>query len=550
MRKLGLVLMVLLVAGFGFAEGAQETGEDGLKEYDVFLGYPKEDYPDEGTILGDWIEEQTGVRINWEFIVGDLEQRVGIMAASGDYPDAIHPRNEGQILLDAGAYIPLDDLIAEHGENIEEIYGEWFELIRRDDGNIYWLPHVMPRGSEYRTPTVPHALYVQQRVLEANDYEVPGTLEEAVDMLIEFAKDNPETNDYPTKAFTGLFWSWREFPVMNAPSIFSGHPNDALVSVDMVDGKWTAKIYWDKEEAYRTYKLYNDMYLEGLYDEEAFVMDYDQYLAKLSTGSILGFYDQPWQFQQVQNQMLDADNGMWYVPLPVVLEGYEEEYQNPPQPQFSEGIAISVDADDPEGLMQYFNFIADWDTIKRRTWGREGIDYMVDDDGRFYRTEEQVARWRDSDWVNWEYGAAYWGNFLRVDGGSFYPDGINNIAPGNQPSVFQASLRDNEKEALAGLGVQTWAEMFDPPNLERSTYFPAWTITFETGSTAQITNERMLEVRRKYIPLLVMAEEGQYDQVWDEFLREHNNIPEADRQAFLDAAQAAIDRRVEAAGGY
>ena len=374
-----------------------------------------------------------------------------------------------------------------HGPNIKQIYGDRIEMIKKPDGNIYWFPQVMPYGEVYRTTDPGHGLYVQKAVLEAWNYEIPGSLEEAVEGLIQYTRDNPEINGNPTKAFTGLYWTWRWFPVANAASIFSGHPNDAASNVDWVNGRWVASQYYDDQTTYDIYKIYNRVFQEGLYDTEAFVMDYDQYLAKLSTGSILAFYDQSWQFSQVQSLLLDQDQDRWYVALPVVMDGYEPTIVNPPQPQVSEGMGITVDARDPEGLMEYFNFLAEWDTIKRRRWGREGVDYLVDGSGTFYRTPEQIAMWQDRDWRNQVYGADYWANFLNLDSGSLYPGGINNISPDAQPSVWKAARRPGERQLLEALGVETYAEMFPPPDMRRSAYFPAWTMTIPTGSPEEIT---------------------------------------------------------------
>ncbi|TVQ26035.1 MAG: hypothetical protein EA382_06000, partial [Spirochaetaceae bacterium] len=83
-----------------------------------------------------------------------------------------------------------------------------------------------------------------------------------------------------------------------------------------------------------------------------------------------------------------------------------------------------------------------------------------------------------------------------------------------------------------------------------STYFPAWTITMPPDSPESITGTRIGDVRRRYIPQLIMAPRGQYDRIWNEFIAEINQIPQRDRDAHTAFLQREIDRRVEAAGGY
>jgi putative aldouronate transport system substrate-binding protein len=556
MKRQGIVLIVVAVVVIAaavvlyFVLAAPGGGAE-AKEYSIFLGYPKEDYPQEGTIFGDWLEEQTGVTIDWEFIVGDLEQKVGLIAASGDYPDAIHPRNETQTLLAAGALIPLDDLIASNGPNIQALYGDLIEMIRLPaDGHIYWFPQQMPYGDMYRNPNPGHGTYVQAAVLESWDYQIPADLDEMADLLIDYADANPEYEGNPTYAWSGCYDTWRWFSISNIPHILSGHPNDGSVNVDWVDGRWVASNYWGTQEEHDSYQILNRIFQAGYFDTEAFVTNYDGYLAKLSTGSVLAMYDQDWQFDQAQQLLLEQDDGRWYVALPVMLPGYPPTIMNPPGPQVSEGIGISTSCDDPEGLMDYFDFLAERDTLLRRMWGREGIDYIVGSDGVFTRDEEMIERWRNIDWRNQTYGADYWSNFLRIDSASVLWDGLNNADPGFQPSIYRLSRRDNENAMLDALGIDYFAELFPGADMSRSTYFPAWTITIPPDSVEGITGGRVEDVRRRNIPLLVMAGPGQYERAWNAYMAELAEIPAADIAANLAFFQREIDRRVEAAGGY
>jgi putative aldouronate transport system substrate-binding protein len=69
------VLLIFVLVSGAFAQG--------LKEFDVFTGEPLPDYPG-STIIGDIIRAETGVKLNREALVGDLETKVGLMIASGD----------------------------------------------------------------------------------------------------------------------------------------------------------------------------------------------------------------------------------------------------------------------------------------------------------------------------------------------------------------------------------------------------------------------------------------------------------------------------------
>ena len=53
-----------------------------------------------------------------EFLVGDLQQKLGVMVAGGEYPDLITADTK---LVAAGAVIPLEDLIEQHAPNLKSI---------------------------------------------------------------------------------------------------------------------------------------------------------------------------------------------------------------------------------------------------------------------------------------------------------------------------------------------------------------------------------------------------------------------------------------------
>ena len=84
------------------------------------------------------ITELTGVTLDFEFLVGDLDQKLGVMMAGEDYPDAIFAGDASMKLIDAGAFIPLEDLIPKY-ENLNAMYGGCIEDLKAEDGHAYEL---------------------------------------------------------------------------------------------------------------------------------------------------------------------------------------------------------------------------------------------------------------------------------------------------------------------------------------------------------------------------------------------------------------------------
>lgn len=133
-------------------DGSDEEGSSEASKYGEFGSRPERTYTilagnDSGTIdlsetrIGKLIKEYTGVTLEYEAVVGgDIESKVGVMIASGEYPDIIWGGDNHQKFIEAGAAVPMDDLIEEYGVNTKKAYDEkTLKKHRLEDGHIYFL---------------------------------------------------------------------------------------------------------------------------------------------------------------------------------------------------------------------------------------------------------------------------------------------------------------------------------------------------------------------------------------------------------------------------
>ena len=87
------------------------------------------------------IMEDLNIKIEVENPTGDPSEKLNLMLSGQNYPDIVLI-GQGEIVtryIEAGALIPLDDLIAEHGDNITDMYGETLKKTKHTDGKNYWL---------------------------------------------------------------------------------------------------------------------------------------------------------------------------------------------------------------------------------------------------------------------------------------------------------------------------------------------------------------------------------------------------------------------------
>ena len=77
----------------------------------VFRGDPG-DQPDENNKIYKLIEEEFGIKFEFEFLAGDLDETLGLKIANEDYPDLFDGGNSADLIINNGALINLLDYIS------------------------------------------------------------------------------------------------------------------------------------------------------------------------------------------------------------------------------------------------------------------------------------------------------------------------------------------------------------------------------------------------------------------------------------------------------
>jgi putative aldouronate transport system substrate-binding protein len=496
------------------------------------------------TTIGKMLEDQTGVNFKLEHLVGDINTKIGTMIASNEYPDVIVPDAAIDKILGAGAFIPLDDLIQQYGPNIKRVYGPYFNQMKAEDGKIYFIPFSNVVGEYIPDPNIGQgAFWVQRRVLKEAGYPKINTLDAYFDLIKNFVDKH---KDEELTGLITLTHDWRFFATSNPPNHLEGYPNDGNVIIDM--NTFEAKTYAAADSTKRWLQKLNDINSQGLFDKASFVDNYDQYLAKLTSHKVVGFFDYGWQIGNAQNALKDAakqdptQDDFVYFPLPVTFDGQKDQYLDPPGFVKNRGLGITVSAKDPVRIIQYLdNLLTDENQILQK-WGIKGETFEVDDKGRMYRTAEQVAKINEA--FNESFGFKYYSwNWPLYGNGSTLADG-NSVAPGTQPEVFQMGLTEADKTILDKYGVKTYAELFAAP--DDRPWYPAWGIPKEQGSPQQIWETKKDEITKKYFPKLVLAKPTDFEGVWNEYIGEFSKL---DTAAYETWYTGEVKKLIEASKG-
>lgn len=533
----------------GSSEGSSDSSAESstsdtpveVTDFTMFITMPGSEINSDNEIA-QMIADKWGVKIKETWLTGQTAaEATGTLIASGEYPDFIDSDDMAQ-LVDAGALLPLDDYIDQYPEFRDTWFTqeEW-DKFRQPDGHIYWInPFGNTMGESTATTHNDEAFWIQVRVLEWAGYPDIQTMDDYFKVLEDYMEANPTMEDgTPNIAYTILCEDWRYFCLENAGQFLAGHPNDGSVLVD--SETLTIGDYNTSEDTRKYLQKLNEEYNKGFVDPESFTQTYDEYIAKLSTGRVLGMVDQWWDFAYTVNdvfkqQGLDA-KGCNYVPLGLTTEaGMENRWHTYDDTvNQASGVAISVDCEDPDKAFKFIVDCAmDQELHDLRYWGVEGVDYQVDENGLFYRTDEQRLNWADTSYqashrCQYSY-MPQWGGTSR--------DGINANKPEEQPSEFQLDMAQPLKDCLTAYGADNYVDMIGSVVETNGPWFPMYSYSnnFTTETPGGVAWTKMGEIKHEYLPKVVMASD--FDAAWDEYMEVYSSCKPED---FLSEMQAILD---------
>lgn len=526
-KKIGLLLLSssLLLAACGNDGGADTTEADGdeVTTLTFFSADLTEDAPFDDPVAQK-ITEETGVKLEISHPVGGDEQAVPLMIASGDYPDMIFAKGDIGKMIDAGALLPLDDLIEERGENIKNMYGDQIDRLRNslDDPQIY---HLGTGGVTNIDMETSGTFQIQLDVLRDQGYPEINTLDEFETALTDFLAENPTTEDgqdYIPLTLLGSDWRWL-ITVGNPSGFAAGLQDDGQWHVDEETSETVYKFQLPEVKEY--FKWLNHINDIGLLDPESFTQTYDTYISKLSSGRVLSIADQDWNISDAE-QALRADGNDWglWAPLPVTLN---EDILNPSTKDYgftgTTGISITSTSEQPEKAFDFLDWMASEEAQILVNWGIEGENYEIVD-GRRVQTDEDRENANTNQNYSLETGVGmYIWPFPQWGTGAEDSNG-QSIARSTKEDVM-ANYTDAETEALSNYGIDLWVEQFpSPEELGNPAHGKAYEYILPSNSEVAIIQQKADDYTTQKITEAILANPEDFDAVWEEMQEELLNM--------------------------
>ena len=513
---LTLLITVLLLS-------VSEAGADGTATVTVFCGNPGSQ-PAADNRMYQMIEQQLGIRFQFSFLTGNLDEAISLMIEGEDYPDLIDGSNDTEMLINAGALIDLLPYI--NPQDTPNLYrhlytGNRLAQLTDDEGKLYIIPNY---GITYNNEIVNEnngpSFYIQKKVIAWNNYVIPTTIDEYFDLLDRYLAAHPtDAEGNPNAGFEILCEDWRNWGLLNPVQHLMGRPNDGIVLVDVSTSAYKTETFINQDYAKGYYQELNRQYNAGVLRADTFSMDYDTYIDSLISGNVLGMFDQGWNFgmatNALRNEGRDEDT---YLAIPLVYDSrytggktIQEHYMNGTAMNKNRGFGISVSCQNPGTLVRMFDILLSDEWQTKLQWGIEGVDYTLDENGRMVMTEEQYNHLSDANWKLQNSADALFSSLPKKQGTM---DNGNAWDPNCQPEVYFDHMSEYDRAFLAACGLKTPGELFNAP-IQLAPYGEAWMIDY---SPIFEDYEMFINLQVEMLPGIITCSEDQFETKWAEFI--------------------------------
>ena len=366
------------------------------------------------------------------------DSQLGLMIASGDLPDVIFTSNEIDRLCDGNLCYGYDELIEQYGidwqptsdrigiarsHNAQEGDEHYYTIIGNYSTEQEW------KEAEGVVPNI-SCLYYRKDIWEELGEPSMGSLEEIADVCRMVKEKYPDM--IPVSAGNP---SWRLAPFRD----WFGASNDFYYTED------NSVVYRDLLPGYYDYLKYvNNLYRDGLIVEENLaITNESDALQQVYSGKcfIYEWNARPNQLDQIntETKKIIPDAEWASVPIPddacdIIRTGTGWA-----------GVFISRNCKNPEAAIKMIAYMSTEEGRRLAKWGREGIDYVLDEKGVPQFSEEWLAASADGDALHKIYNNDYILCTTELDEAySFYsgadPEVVANFAKNTDKIINQPEL--------------------------------------------------------------------------------------------------------------
>jgi len=353
-------------------------------------------------------------------------ERLTLMLASNDVPDVLQasggvvgPELAGGV--QANAFLPLDDLIAEHGPNLLKIIPQEAWDTVTYDGKIYAIPDYLANPSRRGTA-------IRMDLLEKTGLDVPQTIDEYLEVLRAFKNlgvQHPFQGREKFKYSDTFFGAFDAFPYQ----------------YELYEGQVVPK-FMAGDKTKDALAFYNTLYKEGLLSQEFLTTQQPEYRSNIIAGKV-GMWSMnaeevnAWE-QEIKNTVPDAELAI--IPSPIGPDGKGGHYW---YGSTTRSFLINAETKaDPAAIIKFFDWQLTEEAERFFTYGIEDDTYTLNADGTVnYEIPTETNLLNAQHFLN---------RWLWLTHDATYTKGILELTEDGQKllSVFDDVLRNEGRDGI------------------------------------------------------------------------------------------------------
>ncbi len=491
--------------------------------------------------LTPWILEKTNIKLNYEEIPDtEWDTKVNLLIASDELPDAfIYGSFSAAELADYGAqgvFLPMNDIIAEHGYYINQVFDQQEALpgaYTALDGNIYTLPSVNECYHCYYSMRA----WINQQWLTNLGLEYPNTVDEFVNVLRAFKEQDANGNGDPNDEipFSGNASSWNGtiYPFLLNSFLHYDTSNlsvkeDGTVIFTPIQPEFKEGLQWIAS-----------LIDEGLIEKEALTQTAEQLKTKGSgvDSALLGGFTAAVWWDGVGADDGEGSRCREYCGLSP-LEGPNGVRISPWSGTgfYMGNCVITTACEDPVPLFKMFDYMLSEEGTLRSQIGELDVDYVMPDEGALGINGKP---------------ALYKLLPNATTGGTAGDESTTamaNVFPANRTNDFRlgemANYDDPETQWLQEPRLYNESAKYFAPYADEHMMYPsAVNLTAEESEKINFMKTQINDYVKENI-VLFLAGEKSFDTDWDSFIAEFDNLK---LDEYMELRQMAYTRQYSSA---
>jgi len=366
------------------------------------------DVPDKNSPVLKAIAEATGTTVE---IVSIASDRLQVLLATGEYPDVMVMNRNATFYdyIESGDVADIDELLKTWAPTVYDMNSELINLFKNEKGELLYLTEnndLLREGEKHpEDATDPNraqdelpwhsTVYVQYPMVKEIYGKSITTFAEykaAMDAYIaKYGKQSADNRYYALsydKDSAGDIL-WAGLAMYGYKCVYKG---GLYVTKDGENYS-----YGFKAPEAKDWLLYlNELYREGYIYTDASVQDYDKFIKQMNREQVFSFIGNYFAVYEANKTLGNKNSPVSYIPQKVHADGVETVYQYNAAYTGAGAFMIMNSSPYKQRIARLLEYLYSDEGSILHGWGIEGVDYIINEDGKRDINAEIAAKKSDA----------------------------------------------------------------------------------------------------------------------------------------------------------